>query len=181
MNISEKLKLNYGKTVIVIRLLFVVSFIFANIYNLLGVGNLLKQTMDINGAALLISVLISAMLTALLISLIVRPILGVILGLAKIYYLPVYEVSAVALLCMTLSNGILAILNATFFITPVIVPWGLILFSFISSTITVLLFFKIMKKNYLNSTNAPYFFKVTSICYFIYFGIQLAINIYAGV
>lgn len=64
-------------------------------------------------------------------------------------------------------------LNLLYYLTPLVIGWGSVLFEFVVATPFLWLFFVKTKQLYFNDKAAPYYFKVFAIAYLIYFGLKL--------
>ena len=96
-----------------------------------------------------------------------------VLYVSKIVMVPRNEFTVLFLLCLIPINLISGALNLLYYLTPLVIGWGSVLFEFVVATPFLWLFFVKTKQLYFNDKAAPYYFKVFAIAYLIYFGLKL--------
>lgn len=170
-----KLRKNYSLSVWLTRICFYVSFIFCNwffiegVYNYMSIAGLFSVELERN----FLVIAISGLLSAIIAEIFVRLLLKLVLYASKIVMLPRNEFSILFLMCLVPINLIMGGLNLLFYLTPVIISWGSVLFEIVVATPFLILFYAKTKKLYFNDKNSPYYFKVCAIVYLIYFGLKL--------
>ena len=171
----EKLRKNYSLSLWLTRLFFYISFVFCNWFdiesaiNYMSYAGLFGLALERSFWLVAASGLIGAVITEVLIWLILRFVFYV----SKIVMVPRNEFTVLFLLCLIPINLILGALNLLFYLTPLVISWGSVLFEFVVATPFLWLFFVKTKQLYFNDKAAPYYFKVFAIAYLIYFGLKL--------
>lgn len=171
----EKLRKNYSLSVWLTRLCFYISFVFCNWFYIESVFNYMSLAGIFDAALERSFWLIAAtgLLSAVVAEVLVRLLLRFGLYVSRIVMVPRNEFSVLFLLCLVPINLIMGALNLLYYLTPVIIGWGSVLFEIVVATPFLYLFFVKTKKLYFNDKSAPYYFKVFAVAYLVYFGLKL--------
>lgn len=161
----NKLRANYNLSSVLVRIAFILSFVFCNWQSFLGVAynmNLMALfggVLNLNGVGVLLLSLFSALLMGVILVLIIPLLTNVFLNLAKIYSVPRAEYKLLLLLFFTIgffANGLLNLINLA---TPLFLSWGGVLFPFIVSVCCCVAFYRVTVKLYFNDVTAVNYFK----------------------
>lgn len=132
----EKLRKNYSLSLWLTRLFFYISFVFCNwfdiesAFNYMSYAGLFGLALERSFWLVAASGLIGAVITEVLIWLILRFVFYV----SKIVMVPRNEFTVLFLLCLIPINLILGALNLLFYLTPLVISWGSVLFEFVVAT-----------------------------------------------
>ncbi len=157
----EKLRSNFKLTNILVRILFVLCFMFANWQSALA------ATILVLGSANLYLALAVVLLLGTGIMFLVPVLVNLALNIARIYTVPRAEYCLLAEAFFTLGYFICGLLNLVNLFTPLALIWGGVLFPFISSLIAALLFYRLTAKLYFNDVTVLNYFKSFAIVYLV--------------
>ncbi len=162
-----KLRNNYKLSNILVRIAFVLAFVFANWQTGLAAVMLTESYVQttFTGAVKLIVALLSVAFSGTIWMFLLPPITNVVLNFAKIHSVPRNEYCVLVHAFFALGYFICGVLNLVNVFTPLFAVWGRILFPFVSSLVAVVLFYKVTSKLYFNSATTVYYFKVCAIAY----------------
>lgn len=161
----NKLRANYNLSNVLVRIAFVLAFVFCNWQRFLGVAynmsfqSITGGTLDINGVGVLLLSLFSAALMGAVLMFLIPFLADVFLNLAKIHSVPRAEYRLLLLLFFTIgffANGLLNLINLA---TPLLLVWGGVLFPFVVSVCCCFAFYKVTVRLYFNDVTVVNYFK----------------------
>ncbi len=157
----DKLRQNYRASLWAVRILFVVTFVFAQWRE-----SVTALMLFMNNNSIWLALAMCAL--SGIIALVLYPfVINVLLNLFRIYSVPRAEYVLLALFYASFGQLITGALNCILFITPVVVTWGAILFNFIGTTVAAVMFYAKTSKLYFNDITRVYYFKNLAIVYFV--------------
>lgn len=169
---------NYGKTLNITRALLVATFTFSTLFEVESVFTLLGLMMGEAFSRNVFIYLLYGILSWGIFELFIRFAINLTLNYAKIYVLPEKEIALVALMLAIPRNVLFGLFKLSYFLSPIIAFWGDILLEILVTLPFAVMFWKIIKKNYLSSANAPFVFKVAAIVFFGYYALSAAISLW---
>lgn len=164
-----KLKNNYQLSNVLVRILFVVAYVFAKWQTGLAAATLTESYMQMSladGAKFVVAFASLAVMGTVWMFLL-PPLVNVALNFVKIYSVPRSEYCLLAHAFFALGYFVCGVLNLINLFTPLFAVWGRVLFPFVSSLVAALLFFKVTKKLYFNTATSVYYFKVFAVAYIV--------------
>lgn len=153
----EKLKNNYGLSNWLARIAYVLLYTFAmwrvsqSVLTVYGEQLGVTPTIWIALLFSLVSGIISLLITYFL--------TGLILNLLRFFFLPRQEFTLLVIVFFALKNLILGVLNCFYFISPIVIAWGKLLFPILAFLTSGIFFYITANKYYLNSKTAPIFYR----------------------
>ena len=163
-----KLRSNYNLSNVLVRILFVLAFVFANWQTGLASVGMMESVVGMSfGAYKLYLALASCAVLGLVLMFLLPVVVNFALNLMKIYSVPRAEYCLLAHAFFSLGFSICGVLNLVNVFTPVMVVWGRVLFPFISSFVAALAFYKVTAKLYFNDVTAVHYFKAFSTAYLV--------------
>ena len=178
----NKLRSNYNLSNVLIRILFVLMFVFCNWQSYLGVaynmnlGAITGGAINLNGVSILILSLFSSAVMGVILVFLIPFLANVFLNAAKIYSIPRAEYRLLVLLFFTIRYFITGLLNLINLITPVFLVWGGVLFPFIAAVGCYVAFYFVTAKLYFNDVTVVNYFKY----YFIVATVLILLNVFMG-
>ncbi|MEG1528081.1 MAG: hypothetical protein RR248_04435 [Clostridia bacterium] len=166
----EKLREKYALSAWLIRIAFVVTYVFAFWYDTCGIVDYMSMIF-VDFTASLWYVPLVAVVTGICMLGILMIMVSVIINFCRLYYLPKAEFTLIVTAFFVLRHLIMGVLKLLYYITPIIHIWGQLLIPLIATLICAILFYKTVKKLYLNNLNEPHFFKCELILFIVYFGV----------
>lgn len=164
----NKLKNNYRLSNVLVRILFVLTFVFAKWQTGMAAATLTESYLGTNlGSTKLFVALATVAVLGTIWMFLIPPIVNFALNFVKIYSVPRSEYCLLAHAFFAVGYFICGALNLVNLFTPMFAVWGRILFPFVSSLIAALLFYKVTAKLYFNSATSAYYFKVCAIAYLV--------------
>ncbi len=174
------LKKNYGLTLWLVRIAYIAASIFGkwpeNTSTVVILGE--QYGLDINVYGSVWAVVLYGLLSAALMLVIITWFAGWIFRYARIYNLPVKEITLFVVLFAALKNLIGGLLKLTYLISPLFIGWGKILYDFIGMVIAVILFYRFVDKKYLPDGNKAYFFRTVFSTASIFFVLQVILGVF---
>ena len=167
MKLLNKLKTNYQLSNVLVRILFVLGFIFCNWQDLILVVNLVGMSMGMPSGATIPLMLLSGTFTALLLTFVVPFAVNTTLNFMRLQNVPRYEFALIALLFFDIGFFACGLLNLVNLFTPVIMTWGSVLFPVVISAGCTIGFYAVTSKLYFNDTTRPDYFKHLAIAYLV--------------
>jgi hypothetical protein len=157
----EKLKKNFGLSNWLARGAFVLAYAFA-------MWRVSQSVLAVYGEQLSVTptiwtALLFSLLSGVISLLITHFFTGLILNLLRFFFLPRQEFTLLVILFFALKNLILGALNCFYFISPIVMAWGKIVFPVVSFLISGILFYATVNKYYLNNKTAPIFYKTLAV------------------
>ena len=163
-----KLRGNFKLANVLVRLVFVLSFVFANwqtgITATVMAESLLGQSL---GASKIWFALLSEFVIGIIWMFILPFLVNALLNFAKVYSVPRAEYCLLVHAFFALGyliRGALSLINV---FTPVLLVWGGVLFPFVSSLVAMILFYKVTSKLYFNDLTVVPYFRVLAVVYFV--------------
>lgn len=161
----NKLRSNYNLSNVIIRILFVLMYVFCNWQSYLGVaynmnlGALTGGALNLNGASILVLSLFSSALMGVILVFIIPLLANLFLNVARIYSVPRAEYRLLVLLFFTIGFFVNGLLNLINLITPVFLVWGAVLFPFIVSVGCCIAFYFVTVRLYFNDVTVVNYYK----------------------
>lgn len=156
-----KLRSNFNLSNVLARILFVLTFVFANWQTSLS------ATMLVFGQTNLWIALAADLLLGVAFMFLLPVLVNFALNMVRIYSVPRAEYCLLAHAFFSLGYLILGVLNLVNLFTPVMLVWGRILFPMISSLIAAMLFYRVTAKLYFNDVTVVYYFKMFAVVYLV--------------
>ena len=157
----EKLRRNFNLANVLVRILLVVTFVFANWQSFLA------ATVLVLGYSNLLIGLISVFLVGVALSFIIPLVINLVLNWARIFSVPRAEFCLIGTAFFALGMLICGLFNLVHLFTPLFLVWGAVIFPFVSVTVAMLCFYKVTASLYFNDVTRVYYFKVYLIVYAI--------------
>ena len=154
-----KLRSNFRLTSILVRILFLLTYIFASWQSGLMSAVIAESMLGVSlGTSKIWYALITELLVGVIWMFLLPPLTNWILNRAKIYSVPRSEYCLLVQAFFALGYLIFGCLSIVNFFTPVMLVWGAALFPLVSSLVSAILFYKVTAKLYFNDiTVVPYF------------------------
>lgn len=151
--LGNKLKTNYNLSKWLIFVIFVLTSIFSE-WNMLSsvvkYMNYISPELEPYWLYAAISGVISGIISLVFIYFLVKGLMF----FGRFYNMPVMEVFLLLVIALSGANVLHGLLELTYLITPLIIPWGKYLFGFVSGLPAVLWFYSQLRKRYLNTHTA---------------------------
>jgi len=165
----NKLRENYKLSNVLLRIAFVLSFIFANWQQFLGVTSLVSRLtlygIDIPSTLQLLIAFMSALLVGVVLMFLLPVFVNLFLNVIRNYTVPRAEYKLLAYAFFVMGNFALGLLNLINIFTPVFLVWGGILFPFLTFTVCAALFYRVTAKLYFNDVTVGNYFRGLMIAY----------------
>lgn len=175
----SKLKSNYQLSNVLVRVFFVLTFVFMRWQDFLGsayimdIAALTGGEVYLSGTAKLLLALFSAALLGTILMLLLPLVVNLFLNIARIYSLPRAEYCLLAHLYCTIGFFICGLLNLINLITPIFLVWDSVLFPFVVTVGCAISFYLVTARLYFNDVTKPNYFK----CLLILFGVLLVLAV----
>ena len=166
----NKLRANYHLSNVLIRILFVLSYVLNGWQASLAVATLLLEQMtgvQMSGQYNLWVALTASALLGTMFMFIVPFVCNIFLNYSRFYSVPRAEFSLLAHLFFGIYFAICGVLKLVNLFTPILLVWGDILFPVLASLGCVIWFYVVTAKLYFNNQTKPYYFKNLAIAYLI--------------
>ena len=168
MKLIEKLKTNFQLSNMIVRILFVVSFVFCNWQDLLISSQLVLETVNISQNATIPLLILGGIISAVFVLLVVPYLINMALNFLRLYNVPRSEYVLIALAFMAIGNIGCGILNLVNLFTPILIAWGAVLFPVIVSCVCMIAFYKVTAKLYFNDVTRANYFRNLAIVYLVF-------------
>ncbi len=162
MFIVNKIRSNYLASAIIIRLLFVVTFIFANWQLALSACVMVLGTTSV-AVVLLSLAILTAMITVL-----IPVITNVLLNAYGIHTVPRQEYILIVFLSFSAGCFVNGALNLLIMAMPFAGSWIIILSRFLGNVLSWILLYSVTSRLYFNDANRKYYFKGMAIMFFVF-------------
>ena len=167
MKLIEKLKTNFQLSNMIVRILFVVGFMFCNWQDLLISVNIVASSMNIASNTTIAMVLLSGLFTGVLLMFLVPMMVNAMLNFMRLYNVPRHEYILIAMIFFDIGFFACGLLNLINLITPVFLTWGSILFPLVTSCGCMIGFYKVTSNLYFNDVTRQQYFKNLAIGYLV--------------
>ena len=157
----EKLRSNFKLTNVLVRILFVLCFVFANWQSSLA------ATVMVLGQANLYLAFIVTLFLGTVIMFLAPVLINLALNAARIYSVPRAEYCLIAEAFCTLGFFLNGVLNLINLFTPLALVWGGAIFPFVSSLVAAILFYRLTAKLYFNDVTVVNYFRTFAIVYLV--------------
>ena len=151
--LGNKLKSNYNLSKWLIFVAFVLTGIFSEWNSASTVVRFMNYTSPVFEPYWLYTAICGAISSAITIVFIYLLVRGMMF-FGRFYNMPVMEVFLLLVIALSGANVIHGLLELTYLITPLIIPWGTYLFRFIAGLPAVIWFYLQLRKRYLNTHTA---------------------------
>ncbi len=156
-----KLRNNFKISNVLSKVLFVLTFAFANWQQASAILALLSGQ---NNTLLAI---VFCWAVAIAMVLIVPFVVEFLLKTLKLYNLPTAEYTFLATCACSFGFLLCGLLNLVHLFTPIFLAWGSVLFPFISTLLATLLFYKVTAKLYFNDVTVVHYFRSVGILFVV--------------
>lgn len=167
MKVIEKFKTNFQLSNLIVRILFVVGFIFCSWQDLLISAQLVLSAVGMSEDATIPVMILGGVLTAVILLLAIPFVINMLLNFLRMYNVPRAEYVLIAMLFMAIGNFACGILNLVNLFTPILITWGSVIFPLIVSLGCMIGFYKVTANLYFNDVTRPHYFKYLAIVYFV--------------
>ena len=167
MKLLNKLKTNYQLSNVIVRILFVLGFIFCNWQDLLLIVNLVGVSMGMPSSATIPLMLLTGVFSALLLTFVVPFAVNTMLNFMRMQNVPRYEFVLIAMLFFDIGFFACGLLNLVNLFTPVFMVWGSVLFPIVVSCGCAIGFYAVTSKLYFNEVTRVDYFKHLAIAYLV--------------
>ncbi len=162
-----KLRENYKLSDLIIRILFVGGYLFANWQTTASVVNLMVPQSNI-WYVVLVGIMAGILWMCLL-----PFVINIILNVARLYSVPRAEFCLIAMFCMCVNYVILGLFNLVNLFTPLLMVWISVIAPVISALVAGILFYKITSVLYFNDASRVFYFKLCGIVFFAYVAFRI--------
>lgn len=168
----SKLRQNYRLSNILIRILFVLGYVFYSWQDNLTAAELTKiQLYDmgviLTGSQTLLTALLVAALFGVALVFLVPWFAKLFLNASKFYSVPQAEYCLLVHVFFTLYYFVCGALKLVNVFTPILLAWGAVIFPFLVSLGCVIWFYKVTSDLYFNDATRPFYFRNMAILYFV--------------
>lgn len=177
----DVIKKNFSLSMWLTRIIFVICYIFGRWIYLRSFSALMGDALvyDINIYGTFWFTLLVAILSALFSLFIIKILTTWIMRASGIYYLPMREIYLFVLLFAALKNLIVGVLSLVYYIAPVLIGWGVIVFDFIGLLAASLGFYFFVDKHYVPEGNRANFFKLIFTLILAFSLFKIVIGVYS--
>lgn len=165
MKLINKLKTDYRLSNMIVRILFVVGFVFCNWQDLLFSTTLVASTISLPSGAVIPIMLLTGIIMGAIFTIIIPFVINVLLNFLRVYNVPRHEYVLIAFVFFDIGFFACGILNLINLITPLFVVWGATLFPLIVSLGCTLGFYKVTANMYFNDVTRQRYFRNLAIIY----------------
>ena len=165
MKLIEKLKTNFQLSNMIVRILFVVGFVFSNWQDLLISVHLVSESMALPSGTIIPMMLLTVIILGVILNLLVPFTINLALNFLRLYNVPRHEYILIAMMFFDIGFFACGILNLVNLFTPILMTWGSVLFPLITSCGCMLGFYKVTSKLYFNEVTRQHYFKYLAIIY----------------
>lgn len=175
----SKFKSNYNLANVLVRIFFVLTYVFMRWQDFLGTSYILDFSaitggaIQLSGTSKLLLALFSAALLGMVIMFLLPFVVNLFLNLVRIYSVPRAEYCLMVHLYCTIGFFVCGLLNLINLITPIFLTWGAVLFPFVVIVGCGISFYFTTSKLYFNDVTAPHYFK----CLMIVLGVLLLLAV----
>ncbi|HPG92206.1 MAG TPA: hypothetical protein PK675_02210 [Clostridia bacterium] len=175
------IKKNFSLSMWITRIAFIVCYVFGRWLYLRSFSVLMGETLGygINVYGNFWFTFFTGILSALISIFVIRLLTIWIMRASRIYYLPFNEIYLFVILFAALKNLIVGILSLVYYIAPVVIGWGVILFDFVALLAATLGFYFFVNKNYVPEGNRANFFKLIFTLFVIFSIAKIALGVYS--
>ena len=169
----NKLRSNYKLSNALIRVLFVLTYVFYSWHKNLSAALVAIQLINSMGEYAIAEsyklwlALTSSLFSGVILVLIVPFVVNLYLKFSRFYNVPQAEYTLIALLFCTLYFVVCGALNLIHLVTPLLLIWGNIVFPVIVSLGCIIWFYRVTVKLYFNDVTELYYFRSVAIFYLV--------------
>ncbi len=165
MKLINKLKTDYRLSNMLVRILFVVGFVFSCWQDLLLSTTMVASYMGLPSGAVIPTMLLTGIIMGVVLTLIIPFVINMLLNFLRVYNVPRHEYVLIALMFFDIGFFAVGILNLVNLITPLFIVWGSVLFPLIVSLGCTIGFYKVTANMYFNDVTRQRYFKNLAILY----------------
>lgn len=165
MKLIEKFKTNFQLSNLIVRVLFVVGFIFCNWQDLLISVHLVAEGMSLSEGIIIPMMLLTGIVLGVIVNLVVPFAINMMLNFLRLYNVPRHEYILIAMVFFDIGFFACGVLNLVNLFTPVLMTWGSVLFPLITSCGCMIGFYRVTSKLYFNEVTRQHYFKYLAIIY----------------
>lgn len=165
MKLINKLKTDYRLSNMIVRILFVVGFVFSCWQDLLLSTTMVASSIGLPSGAVIPTMLLTGIIMGAVFTLIIPFLINMLLNFLRVYNVPRHEYVLIALVFFDIGFFAVGILNLVNLFTPLFVVWGSILFPLVVSLGCTIGFYKVTANMYFNDVTRQRYFKNLAIIY----------------
>ncbi len=167
----NKLRQNYKLSDVLIRIAFVLAYVFYSWQTCLASVQLVKlqygSLLHFTDTLVLFTALFTALIMGIIIMLLVPFVTRLFLNSSRFYTVPRAEYVLLAHVFCTIYFAVCGALRLINLVTPLLLGWGGVLFPFLVSLACVIWFYHVTSQLYFNDLTRPYYFRNLAIVYFV--------------
>lgn len=168
MKLIEKFKTNFQLSNMIVRILFVVGFIFSSWQDLLISVHLVADGMSLPSGTIIPMMLLTGVIMGVILNLVVPFAINMALNFLRLYNVPRHEYILIAMMFFDIGFFACGILNLVNLFTPIFMTWGSVLFPLLTSCASMLGFYKVTSKLYFNEVTRQHYFRYLAIIYIVF-------------
>ncbi len=166
----NKLRQNYKLSDVLIRIAFVLTYVFYSWQECLAAAQTVSMSYGIAAlpeTTVIVLALLMSFLIGVVLMFLVPFVTNLFLNSSKFYNVPRAEYALLAHLFCTIYFVVCGALRLVDLFTPVLLVWGGVLFPFVVSLGCVICFYAVTSRLYFNDVTRPYYFRNAAIVYFV--------------
>lgn len=163
----SKLRENYKLSNVLVRIAFVLTFLFANWQQFLGTASNITAYFpyELPTSARLLVAISAALLFGVILMFILPFVINVFLNAMRNYNIPRAEYNLLVYAFFSIGNLTLGILQLVNLFTPILLVWGGVIFPFAVFVICAFFFYRLTVKLYFNDVTEIYYFRAIIVEY----------------
>ncbi|MEG1711239.1 MAG: hypothetical protein RR054_02570 [Clostridia bacterium] len=158
VKIKEKIRNNYNLSQWIVRIIYIISVVFAEWFNLNSIVRLINTQYSLILNPYWLYVIIFGIIESIVALVFLRFAIKGIKFFGRFYTLPESECTFLLVLACIIANIAAGVMRLSYLITPLVFVWGKYLFGILSGFPAMLWFFGKLKKYYINEQTAQYMF-----------------------
>lgn len=169
MTLFNKLRQNYKLSDVLIRIAFVLAYIFYSWQTCLESVEAVASygTFNLTDALALATALFTSLIIGIVLMFLVPWLTGLFLNTSRFYNVPRAEYALLAHVFCTIYFAACGVLKLINLFTPLLLIWGGVLFPFVVALGCVIWFYHVTSQLYFNELTRPYYFRNVAIVYFV--------------
>ncbi len=163
-----KLRSNYNLCNVLVRILFVLTFVFANWQSCISSATIVElYTSSSFGSLKIYYALFSGAVLGTIVMFLLPVVVNWVLNWMKIYSVPRAEYCLLVHAFFALGYFICGVLNLVNLFTTYLIVWGRVLFPLISSLVAAILLYRVTSKLYFNDVTRVHYFRMFATAYLV--------------
>lgn len=169
----NKLRSNYKLSNVLVRIFFVLTYMFYSWYNNLNGAFFALQYLNSMGnyalgqQSMLYLALGTSFIGGVILVFLVPIVVNWYLNFSRFYNIPRAEYCLIALLFCTFYFTVCGALNLTHLFTPLLLTWGTVIFPVVVSLGCIIGFYRVTVKLYFNDVTEVYYFRSVAVLYLV--------------